>query len=167
MGLFSFFLKNEASVNTKGVLSDYLGVGTTLKTEYGKFDGMVALKNNPTSNGYFGEAKYTSPSFSGFAMEWRGRAFDETSGQTMTSRMALKYSNKLNNRTGLYGILGTQTKFYKENSSSTTNATGFLGVDYGINKHLSSYAELEVNSPINKFNISFASFSHKIILLQN
>lgn len=155
----SFFLKNEASVSLKdGTLGDYLGGGIKYSSSSGTYEGMLAFKANETSKGGFGEFKYTTPKLHDFALESRTRAQFETSGNTMTTRLAGKYSKNIG-KFNIYEIAGATAKLSLEGGAQSVTPVSLTGVGYNITPRLSCYAEGELSKSYNLKKHSWGDFS--------
>ena len=148
----SYFAKSESSISfTDGALGNYTGVGIRQPFSFGTLEGMAAAKFSETSKGGFGEIKYTSPKvLPDTSIENRTRFQFETSGNTMTNRVALKYSKSLNDKFSIYEIAGATAKVSLDGEGlKSITPVSLTGVGYNINKNLSCYAEGEVSKSYN------------------
>lgn len=142
-----YFIKNEASISlTDGSVGDYLGGGVKFSAESGTYEGMLAFKANQSSKGAFGEFKYTTPKAGCVALESRTRFQFETSGSTMTTRVAGKYSKNLGRDFNIYEIAGGTAKISLEgNGAQSITPVSITGAGYNITPKLNCYAEFELS----------------------
>lgn len=146
-----YFIKNEASMSfTNKNLGNYTGVGMRFSKPSGSYEGMVAFKSNDTSTGGFGEFKYTTPKHNNLAFESRTRIQLESAGNSMTMRMAGKYSKNLGKDFNIYEITGVSAKLpFESKKAQSVTPVSLTGIGYNINSNLSCYAEGEISKSYN------------------
>ena len=158
----SYFAKNESSISfTDGTIGNYTGVGIKQPFSFGTLVGLAATKFSETSKGGFGEVKYTSPKvLPDTSVENRTRFQFEDSANTMTNRVALKYSKSLNDKFSIYEIAGATAKVSLDGDGlKSVTPVSLTGVGYNINHNLSCYAEGEVSKSYNPQSHTWGNIS--------
>ena len=145
-GELDYFIKDEASVNLEsGSVGNYFGGGVKYAAKSGTYEGMLAFKANESSHGMFGEFKYTSPKVSDFSLESRTRTQFESSGNTLTTRVAGKYSKSFG-KFSIYEIAGATTKFSLDGGGTQSiTPVSLTGAGYNITPKLNCYVEGEIS----------------------
>ena len=156
-----FFVKNESSVSlTNGTLGNYTGAGVKYSGSSGTYEGMLAFKANETSKGGFGEFKYTTPKKHDLAFESRTRVQFETRGNSITTRVAGKFSKDIGKNFNIYEIAGATAKISLEGKGfQSITPMSLTGLGYNINKKLSCYTELELSKSYNPSSKSWGAFA--------
>lgn len=153
----SFFVKNEASISLRdGSIGDYLGGGMKYSAKAGSFEGMLALRANKDSKGGFAEFKYTTPKIKDLSLESRTRAQFEDTGNSMTTRLAAKYSTNVG-KINIYEIAGATAKFKGGFKSLTPSSLTGAGIN--ITPKLNCYVEGEVSKNYSIQTKSWGKFS--------
>lgn len=153
----SFFVKNEASISLRdGSIGDYLGGGIKYSTQTGSYEGMVAFRANKDSKGGFAEFKYTTPKVKDMALESRTRVQIEDTGNSMTTRLAAKYSTNIG-KINIYEIAGATAKFKGGLKSLTPSSLTGAGIN--VTPKLNCYVEGEVSKSYNAQTKSWGKFS--------
>ena len=145
--MLDIFAKSETSLplDKRGSSSYHFDVGAKWSSSAGSVEGLVAFKQSANSRGGFGELKLTSPSAGNIVLESRTRVQFETSGNTVTQRVAVKYSQSLPKGFSIYNITGASAKFSMEgDGTQSITPVCLTGVGYKFNKELSGYCEYEL-----------------------
>ena len=140
-----FFAKSETSLSLDDCgIGNYTGLGIKQSRSWGTLEGLTAFKANEKTRELMLEGKYTTPKFGDFALENRTRVMSGNYGDTMTERVACKYSKSLGNGFSIYNITGANAKIALNGDGlkSITPVT-LTGLGYNVNKQLSTYVEYE------------------------
>lgn len=145
----SYFIKDEASIPlTGGDVGNYTGFGVKTSSSTGTYETMLAFKSTESSTSGFGEFKYTSPKLGGsnWSIESRTRAMSD---ETVTQRVAAKYSTNLSKDVSIYEIAGVNSKFSLHSGMSSVTPVSLTGVGYNVSKNVNVYGEVEVSKSYN------------------
>ena len=162
-----YFVKNETSLplDKDGTSGNHCDIGVRQATSIGTFEGAIAYKVNENSEGCFGEFKYTTPSVRNFALESRTRGQFVDTGNNMTERLALKYSQNLGKGFSIYNITGASANisFEGEGLKSIT-PVNLTGLGYSFNKKVGAYLEYEGTKSYNIKTKKWGNFSSNVYI---